>query len=47
VQIAKEKREKENALWEARVEQERLAEEPAEPRQSEHTCKAPVCFENA
>jgi hypothetical protein len=46
-QIAKEKREKENALREARVEQEKLAEEPAEPRQLGHTRKAPVRFENA
>jgi hypothetical protein len=46
-QIAKEKREKENALREARVEQEKLAEDPAELRQSGRTRKAPVRFENA
>jgi hypothetical protein len=44
--IAKEKREKEDALREVRVKQERLAEEPAETIHSRRTCKAPVRFEN-
>jgi transposase InsO family protein len=46
-QIAKEKREKENALREARIEQEKLAEEPTELRQSGRIRKTPVRFENA
>jgi hypothetical protein len=45
-QITKEKREKEDALKEARIEKERLAEEPAEPRQSGRIRRAPVRFEN-
>ena len=45
--IAKEKRAKEDALKQARVEQEQLAEAPAEPRQSGRTRRAPVRFEDA
>jgi transposase InsO family protein len=45
--IAKEKREKENALRDARIEQEKLTEGLAEPRQSGRARKAPIRFENA
>ena len=44
--IAKEKREKENALRDARIEQEKLTEGLAEPRQSGRARKAPIRFEN-
>ena len=45
--IAKEKRAKEDALKEAQIEREQLAEGSAEPRQSRRTRRAPVRFENA